>query len=98
MTDQVVRQQQFRAKHPEITFEVERNLYLNHRASWRDPDSGDIRSVASISLAHLLDELERDFPETETGRADVDGHPSQRGHADQEATGPKAGGSSVTAS
>lgn len=61
MTDQVVRKNEFEQAHPGITFEVERTYFLNHRATWLDPASGERRSLSSISLRHLLDELEAAF-------------------------------------
>lgn len=63
--DQVVRQQTFRTAHPEVTFEVERIHFLAHRATWLDPASGERQSLSSISLCHLLDELEAAFGDTD---------------------------------
>ena len=61
MTDQVVRQQEFRTAHPEVTFEVERTFFLSHRAKWVDPATGETASISSLSLCFLLNELEATF-------------------------------------
>jgi len=66
VTDQVVRQQEFRAAHPGVTFEVERTFFLSHRAKWTDPGTGETVSVSSLSLCFLMDELEATFGEVQT--------------------------------
>jgi hypothetical protein len=59
--DNVVRKIRFETANPGVKITVERTYFLSHRAVWISPDTGREESVSSLSLGHLMAELEQIF-------------------------------------
>jgi hypothetical protein len=59
--DNVVRKVRFENANPGVRFTVERSSFLTHRAAWIDTETGVEEAISSISLGHLMSELEERF-------------------------------------